>query len=90
MGALFRLSLRQLTGKWRLLLLVLLAALPIGLAVVVSLALGEDETLVRPRSSGTGEAAGLRISSRRGLRLDTNLVETTLYLDVYVRRQRSL
>ena len=44
MGALFRLSLRQLTGKWRLLLLVLLAALPIGLAVVVSLALGEDET----------------------------------------------
>ena len=44
MGALFRLSLRQLTGKWRLLLLVLLAALPIGLAVLVSLLLGEDET----------------------------------------------
>ncbi len=44
MGALFRLSIRQLTGKWRLLLLVLLAALPIGLAVLVSLTLGEDET----------------------------------------------
>ena len=44
MGALFRLSLRQLTGKWRLLLLVLLAALPIGLAVLVALSLGEDET----------------------------------------------
>ena len=44
MGALFRLSLRQLTGKWRLLLLALLAALPIGLAMVVSLALGDDET----------------------------------------------
>ncbi len=44
MGALFRLSLRQLTGKWRLLLLVLLAALPVGLAVLVALTLGEDET----------------------------------------------
>ena len=44
MGALFRLSLRQLTGKWRLLLLVLLAALPVGLAVLVTLSLGEDET----------------------------------------------
>ncbi len=44
MGALFRLSVRQLTGTWRLVLLVLLAALPIGLAVLVSLALSEDET----------------------------------------------
>ncbi len=44
MGALFRLSLRQLTGKWRLLLLLLLAALPVGLAVLVALTLGEDET----------------------------------------------
>lgn len=43
MGALFRLSIRQLAGKWRLFLLVLLAALPIGLAVLVSLTLGEDE-----------------------------------------------
>ena len=44
MGPLFRLSLRQLTGKWRLLLLLLLAALPVGLAVLVALTLGEDET----------------------------------------------
>ncbi len=43
MGALFRLSLKQLTGTWRLLLLVLLAALPIGLAALISLTLGEDE-----------------------------------------------
>ncbi len=44
MGALFRLSIRQLTGKVRLLLLVLLAALPVGLAILLTLALGEDET----------------------------------------------
>ncbi len=44
MSALLRLSLKQLTGKWRVLLLVLLAALPIGLAVLVALTLGEDET----------------------------------------------
>lgn len=44
MGALFRLSIRQLAGKWRLFLLVLLAALPIGLAVLVSLTLREDAT----------------------------------------------
>jgi ABC-2 type transport system permease protein len=44
METLFRLSLRQLTGKWRLILLVLLAALPIALAVLVALTLGEDES----------------------------------------------
>ncbi len=44
MGALLRLSIRQLTGKWRMVLLVLLAALPIGLAILVSLTLGDDET----------------------------------------------
>ena len=44
MGALFRLSLRQLTGKWRIALLVLLAALPIGLALLLTLLQGEDET----------------------------------------------
>lgn len=44
MGALLRLSFRQVTGKWRMLLLVLLAALPIGLAIIVSLTLSHDET----------------------------------------------
>ena len=37
-------SIRQLAGGRRLLLLLALAALPVGLAVIVSLALGEDET----------------------------------------------
>jgi len=44
MDALLALSLRQLTSKRRLALLVLLAALPVGLAVLVSLTLNEDET----------------------------------------------
>jgi len=44
MAAIFRLSIKQLAGPRRLLLLLLLAALPIGLAVLVSLTLGEDET----------------------------------------------
>ncbi len=44
MEALFRLSLRQLTGRWRLLLLFLLAALPIGLVLLMTLLQGEDAT----------------------------------------------
>lgn len=44
MGALFRLSLRQLMGPWRLLLLFLFAALPVGLALLLTLLQGEDET----------------------------------------------
>ena len=44
MGPLLGLSLRQLTGRRRLLLIALLAMLPIGLAALVSALLGEDET----------------------------------------------
>ena len=44
MGALLRLSLRQLTGPWRLLLLFLFAALPVVLALLLTLLQGEDET----------------------------------------------
>lgn len=43
MDAVLALSLRQLTSRGRLALLLLLAALPVGLAVLVSLALNEDE-----------------------------------------------
>ena len=43
MGPIFRLSLRQLAGRRRLLLIFVLALLPIGLAALVSLTLGEDE-----------------------------------------------
>ena len=44
MGPVFMLSLRQLTGRWRILLLLLLAILPVALVALVSAALGEDET----------------------------------------------
>ena len=44
MGPLLGLSLRQLTGRRRLLLILLLTMLPIGLAALVSALLGEDET----------------------------------------------
>ena len=37
------LSLRQLTGRWRLALIFLLAALPVGLAVILSLTAGGDD-----------------------------------------------
>lgn len=40
MGPVFWLSLRQLTGRWRLALIFLLAALPVGLAVILSLTAG--------------------------------------------------
>jgi ABC-2 type transport system permease protein len=40
----FRLSLRQMASRRRLLLITLLAALPIGLAALVSATLGEDES----------------------------------------------
>ena len=40
MGPVFLLSLRQLTGRWRLALIFLLAALPVGLAVILSLTAG--------------------------------------------------
>lgn len=44
MEALLRLSLRQLSGRWRLLLLFLVAAVPVGLALLLTLTQGEDET----------------------------------------------
>ena len=43
MGPVFLLSLRQLTGRWRLALIFLLAALPVGLAVILSLTAGGDD-----------------------------------------------
>ena len=44
MGPVFWLSLRQLTGRWRLVLIFFLAALPVGLAVIVSLTVSDDES----------------------------------------------
>ena len=44
MSPMFRISLRLLTSRRRLLLILLLAALPIGLAALVSATLGEDES----------------------------------------------
>ena len=43
MGTVFGQSLRQLTGRWRLALIFLLAALPVGLAVIVSLTVGDED-----------------------------------------------
>ena len=44
MGPIFWLSIRQLTGRWRVTLVLLLAALPVGLAVIVRFAAtGETE-----------------------------------------------
>jgi ABC-2 type transport system permease protein len=42
MGAIFGLSIRQLTGRWRVTLILLLAALPVGLAVIINLAAEGD------------------------------------------------
>lgn len=42
MGPVFWLSLRQLTGRWRLTLILLLAALPVGMAVIVFFAASDD------------------------------------------------
>jgi ABC-2 type transport system permease protein len=44
MGPVFWRSLRQLTGRWRLALIFLLAALPVGMAVIVFFAASRDET----------------------------------------------
>ena len=44
MGAVFWLSLRRLTGRWRLALIFLLAALPVALAIIVSLTVSDDES----------------------------------------------
>ena len=45
METIFLLTIRQLSGGRRLLLLLLLAALPVGLALILTLSLGEDETV---------------------------------------------
>ena len=44
MGPVFWQSLRQLTGRWRLALIFLLAALPVGLAVIVFFTVRDDES----------------------------------------------
>ena len=44
MGAIFGLSIRQLTGRWRISLIMLLEALPVGLAVIVNLTVSDDVT----------------------------------------------
>ena len=44
MGPVFWLSLRQLTGRWRLVLIFLLAALPVGLAVIFFFVTSDDES----------------------------------------------
>jgi len=44
MDVILKLTIRQLTGGWRLTLLIALALLPIALALLVSVSLGEDET----------------------------------------------
>ena len=43
MGPVFRLSLHQLAGRWRVLLILALAILPVGLAAVISATAGEEE-----------------------------------------------
>ena len=42
MAPVFWLSMRQLTGRWRVVLITLLAALPVGLAVIVRLTATDD------------------------------------------------
>lgn len=44
MAPVFWLSMRQLTGRWRVILITLLAALPVALAVIVHFAATEDES----------------------------------------------
>ena len=44
MGPLFRLSVRQLASRYRLVLILLLSLLPVGLAALVSVTLNGDET----------------------------------------------
>ena len=45
MGPVFRLSLHQLAGRWRVLLILVLAILPVGLAAVISATAGEEEVV---------------------------------------------
>lgn len=65
MGPVFWLSLRQLTGRWRLALIFLLAALPVGLAIIVSIVDGDaddfDESFINILLDGMLVAAILPI-----------------------------
>jgi ABC-2 type transport system permease protein len=47
MSAIFWLSIHQLTGRWRIILVLLLAALPVGLAVIVHFAAKGDTSFNR-------------------------------------------
>ena len=47
MGTIFRLSIRQLTGRWRIALILFLAALPVGLSIIVHFAAKDDPTFNR-------------------------------------------
>ena len=47
MGTIFKLSVRQLTGRWRVALIIFLAALPVGLAIIVHFAAKDDPTFNR-------------------------------------------
>ncbi len=47
MGTIFRLSIRQLTGRWRVALILFLAALPVGLALIVNFTVSNDPTFNR-------------------------------------------
>ena len=50
MGPIFWLSMRQLGGRWRLAIILLLAALPVGLAVLGA-TVGQEDTNVEPGSN---------------------------------------
>ena len=47
MGTIFRLSIRQLTGRWRVALILFLAALPVGLALIDNFTVSDDPTFNR-------------------------------------------
>ncbi len=47
MGTIFRLSIRQLTGRWRVALVLFLAALPVGLALIDNFTVSDDPTFNR-------------------------------------------
>jgi ABC-2 type transport system permease protein len=47
MGPMLTLSLRQMAGKWRLVIILVLIALPIGLSVLLHALLGDDDEFIR-------------------------------------------
>jgi len=46
MGPLLTLSLRQMAGKWRLIIILVLVALPVGLSVLLHALVGDDDEFV--------------------------------------------